>query len=27
MSDWATNCMTQALAGAIMQKLEMEGTT
>jgi hypothetical protein len=27
MSDWATNCMTQALFGAIMQKLEMEGTT
>jgi hypothetical protein len=27
MGDWATNCMTQALFGAIKQKLEMEGTT
>ena len=27
MSDWATNCMTQALFGAIKQQLEMEGTT
>jgi hypothetical protein len=27
MSDWATNCMTQALFGAIKQKLETEGIT
>jgi acyl-CoA thioesterase I len=27
MSDWATNCMTQALYGAIKQALEAEGVT
>ena len=27
MSDWATNCMTQALFGAIRQKLETDGNT
>lgn len=27
MSDWATNCMTQALYGAINQALEADGVT